>query len=179
MISAASLPSEVSERYSIPADSIGIEPVGSHHVQLLSELFERNRTSMVSNTFDPFPLDSEQARRIALEPRVDAYFVVHDDVELIAMSMLRGFDEGFTVPSFGIFVDHDHQGQGVGRQLTAWTVREARHSGYPAVRLSVYASNPAAVHLYQSLGFEERERVSVERAGGQDEKIVMLLELGR
>jgi [ribosomal protein S18]-alanine N-acetyltransferase len=152
---------------------IVIEPVEAGHAQALAELFERNRVSAVSDSFDPFPLTADEARRIALEPRLDAYFVASMKAELIAMSMLRGFDEGFAVPSFGIFVDRRHQGRGVGRRLTAWTVGEARRRGCATIRLSVYASNPAALHLYGSLGFEEQGRAVVARATGQDEKILM------
>jgi ribosomal protein S18 acetylase RimI-like enzyme len=184
MISAASWPSEPSDesavakgdRLALPSEIV-IEPVEARHAEALAELFEANRVPAVSGTFDPFPLDADEARRIALGPRLDAYFVASLDAELIAMSMLRGFDEGFAVPSFGIFVDHRHHGHGVGRQLTVWTVGEARRRGCAAVRLSVYASNMAAVHLYRSLGFEERERKIVTRARGQDEKVLMIQSL--
>lgn len=159
------------------SSEIVIEPVGAGHAQALAELFEGNRVPAVSDSFDPFPLTVDEARRIALEPRMDAYFVAKTDAGLIAMSMLRGFDEGFKVPSFGIFVDHRHHRHGVGRRLTAWTVGEARRRGCAAIRLSVYASNEAGVHLYRSLGFEERERETVARATGEDEKIVMTLAL--
>lgn len=152
---------------------IVVEPVEADHAQALAELFERNRVPAVTDSFDPFPLTAHEAKRIALEPRMDAYFVARVKAELIAMSMLRGFDEGFAVPSFGIFVDHRHQGRGVGRRLTAWTVGEARRRGCAVIRLSVYASNTAALCLYRSLGFEERERAVVARATGQDEKILM------
>jgi ribosomal protein S18 acetylase RimI-like enzyme len=160
------------------SSEIIIEPVEAGHAQALVELFERNRVPAVNASFDPFPLTADEAKRIALEPRLDAYFVASMDTELIAMSMLRGFDEGFTVPSFGIFVDHRHHGHGVGRRLTAWTVGEARRRGCAAIRLSAYASNTAALHLYRSLGFEEQEREIVARLTGHDEKILMTLSLG-
>jgi ribosomal-protein-alanine N-acetyltransferase len=184
MISAAFWPSEPpdesavakGDRLAVPSE-IMIEPVEAGHAQALAELFEGNCVPAVSDSFDPFPLTVAEARRIALEPRLDAYFVASMDAELIAMSMLRGFDEGFTVPSFGIFVDHRHHGHGIGRRLTAWTVAEARRRGCAAIRLSVYASNTAALHLYRSLGFEEREREIVARATGRDEKILMTLSL--
>jgi len=160
------------------APRLAIEPVQARHVQALVELFEGNRISVVSDSFDPFPLTADEAERIALQPRRDAYFVAGLQGGLVAMSMLRGFDEGFEVPSFGIFVDHRHHGQGIGRRLTAWTVDEARRRGYPSVRLSVYASNAGALHLYRSLGFGEQERELVTRAGGEDEKILMTKSLG-
>jgi ribosomal-protein-alanine N-acetyltransferase len=161
-----------SEAISVPP-KLAIEPVQARHVQALVELFEGNRISVVSDSFDPFPLTADEAERIALQSRRDAYFVASLQGGLVAMSMLRGFDEGFEVPSFGIFVDHRHHGQGIGRRLTAWTVDEARRRGYPSVRLSVYASNAGALHLYRSLGFEEQQRDPVTRAGVQDEKILM------
>jgi GNAT superfamily N-acetyltransferase len=184
MISAAFWPSETpdesavakGDRLAVPSEII-IEPVEAGHAQALADLFEGNRVPAVGDFFDPFPLTAEEARRIALEPRLDAYFVASTDAELIAMSMLRGFDEGFAVPSFGIFVDHRHHGHGIGRRLTAWTVAEARRRGCATIRLSVYVSNTAALRLYRSLGFEEQEREIVARATGQDEKILMTLSL--
>ncbi len=162
---------------SLVTSSIDVEEVGPQHVQSLADLFERNRVPLVTDTFDPFELTSEQATRIALEPRRDMFFVARLRDALIAMSMLRGFDEGFVVPSFGIFVDHRHHGRGIGRELTAWTVEAARDRGCPAVRLSVYASNTTALRLYRSLGFQDRERTPVDRGGVTDEKIAMLLPL--
>jgi ribosomal protein S18 acetylase RimI-like enzyme len=186
MISTASWPSELvgdrptpSETISAPSPKLTIEPVEARHTQALVELFERNRVPVVSDSFDPFPLTADEAERIALEPRGDAYFVASLQGGLVAMSMLRGFDEGFEVPSFGIFVDHRHHGEGIGRQLTAWTVDEARRRVYPAIRLSVYASNVGALRLYRSLGFGEQKRDFVIRAGSRDEKILMTKSLGR
>ncbi len=147
------------------------------HDQLVA-LFERNHVARVTELFDPFPLDAEQARRIALEPHEDRYYLALRDGRPVGLSMLRGFDEGYAIPSFGIFVDHESHGEGVGRALTAWTVEQARRRGCPAVRLTVYAANRPALRLYESLGFVERERQAVQRAGAPDEKIVMSLELG-
>jgi len=140
-------------------------------------LFSSNRVPAVTSTFDPFELTADAARRIALESRRDEYFVARGPDGLVAMSMLRGFDDGFEIPSFGIFVDHRQQGRGIGRWLTEWTIRWADGHACPAVRLSVYASNPRAADLYRSLGFSEVERVSMQRNGEPDEKLVMMLKL--
>jgi ribosomal protein S18 acetylase RimI-like enzyme len=159
-------------------EELRFEDVGAQHADALRELFARNSIPAVTETFDPFPLSEAQARRIACEPRQDRYYLALRGRDLLGMSMLRGFDEGYEVPSFGIFVDHASQAQGVGRRLTAWTIERARLQGCSAVRLSVYADNPAAHGIYDSLGFREQERELVERAGRQVEKIVMRLEFG-
>jgi ribosomal-protein-alanine N-acetyltransferase len=154
------------------------ERVGPQHAEELAVLFERNRIPPVTDVFDPFPLDADHARKIALEAGEDAYYLGRHGELAVGFSMLRGFDEGYAIPSFGVFVDHRHHGQGVGRELTAWTVAQARGRGCPAVRLTVYATNLAACRLYESLGFLEQERHSVDRKGRPDQKLVMRLDFG-
>src|ERR1700733_13895683 len=114
--------------------SLRFERVQAEHADLLTELFERNSRPEVTSSFDPFPLDREEARRIALQSHQDEYYVAMRTDRVVGFSMLRGFDEGYTIPSFGIFVDHDAHGQGIGRALTAWTIEAARARGCPSVR---------------------------------------------
>jgi len=154
------------------------ETVQPKHADALAELFERNSIAGVSTNFDPFPLTAVQARAIALDRHKDAYYLALRGGSTIGMSMLRGFDEGYEIPSFGIFVDHKNQGRGIGRALTVWTIEQAHLRGCSAVRLSVYAKNNAARGLYASLGFEEQERQQVEGMDTSREKIIMRLDLG-
>ena len=154
------------------------EAVGPADADALAGLFTRNSVPAVADGFDPFPLTADEGRRIALDTGKDDFYLALDVAGPAGFSMLRGFDAGYAIPSFGIFVDREHQGQGIGRRLTVWTVEQARRRGCGAVRLSVYASNATALALYVSLGFREHEREAVERRGRSDEKIVMLLELG-
>ena len=52
-------------------------------------------------------------------------------------------------------VDPNHQGQGVGRVLGQYLVDWARSAGYRGIQFNaVVETNSAAVHLWQSLGFE-------------------------
>ena len=136
------------------------EPIGPEHVEELTALFERNRTPAVTEMFDPFALDATQARKIALGGGEDAFYLARSGKLAVGFSMLRGFDEGYAIPSFGIFVDRESQGRGVGRKLTAWTVEQACGRGCPAVRLTVYAANVAACRLYESLGFRRAGRIN-------------------
>lgn len=160
------------------SEELRFAAVGPEHADALVALFERNSLPAVAEMFDPFPLTAAQARRIALEPGRDGYYMATRGEDLLGFSMLRGFDEGYEIPSFGIFVDHERHGQGIGRRLTAWTIEQARRRGCPAVRLTVYGDNAAALGLYTSLGFREQERQPVERQGRPVEKIVMRLGLG-
>jgi ribosomal protein S18 acetylase RimI-like enzyme len=146
----------------------------SDDTEALTAAFIRNDVDEVTSTFDPFPLSPSTARDLLDPRRGDRFFGAFRDDTLIAFSMLRGRDEGYEVPSFGIFVDKDEQGRGLGSGLTAWTLERAREAGAPAVRLSVYASNPGAVRIYERLGFVVHSREAVTRRGATDERIVMV-----
>ena len=52
-------------------------------------------------------------------------------------------------------VRHNEQGQGIGRQLLAHLVNRARLLSAEILLLEVRPSNQAAIHLYQSSGFNE------------------------
>jgi ribosomal protein S18 acetylase RimI-like enzyme len=162
----------------VVSDDLRFGAVGPEHAEALVELFERNAIASVTEGFDPFALTSAKARWIAQQRRRDAYYLAISREQPVGMSMLRGFDDGYEIPSFGVFVDHLRHGEGIGRRLTVWTIDQARLRGCPAVRLSVYSDNPAARGLYASLGFIEQERRAADRRGAGVQKIVMRLDLG-
>ncbi len=143
----------------------------------LAAFFEENARDSVTATFDPFPLDAQTALDLLRPSRQDRFFGAYWTQRLVGFSMLRGWDEGYEIPSFGILVANDFQGRGIGRRLTAWTLDRARDAGAAHVRLSVYGSNPAAHHIYVALGFVESSREPVSRHGGRDVRIVMIKEL--
>jgi ribosomal protein S18 acetylase RimI-like enzyme len=95
----------------------------------------------------------------------------------VALSLLRGWDEGYVVPSFGILVDGEWRGRGIGSALTDFTLGEARTLGASRIRLSVYASHELALHLYLDRGFVEDSRSRVETPFGEDYVVVMMKDL--
>ena len=97
----------------------------------LASLFERNDTPETRGRFDPFPLTRETARDLCAHGGRDGYFVAVQDSRIVGLSMLRGLDEGWEVPSFGIVVDRECHGRGVGRCLTDYTIERARADGSP------------------------------------------------
>jgi ribosomal-protein-alanine N-acetyltransferase len=103
--------------------------------------------------FHPHPLDRAEANRICSYDGQDVYYVAVDDGVVLGYAFLRGWDEGFSVPSLGIAVDASVRGQGVGRALMELLHLVARRRGSERVRLKVYPENANAVDLYRSLGY--------------------------
>jgi ribosomal protein S18 acetylase RimI-like enzyme len=162
----------------VPADETPeLVDLGPEHSEALSRFFVRNDVPEVTGGFDPFPLTEEQAVRIATEPRQDRYYAAVAGDEIVGMAMLRGWDEGYEVPSFGVVVDAARHGRGIGARLTDHAIEQARALGSPGVRLSVYGTNHVAQRMYVARGFVEQAREPVERASGPDERVVMVKDL--
>ena len=154
---------------------ISFRMLGADDLPAFRDFLARNDLPVVTRTFDPFPMRAESADRLLGDAREDRFYGAFDaDDAMVAMSMLRGWDEGYDVPSFGIVVDHEWHGRGLGARLTAWTVSRARELEAPAVRLTVYTDNARAYALYGRLGFEELER---DQREGR-ERVVMRLTFG-
>lgn len=160
-----------------PAEVI-MRTVESGDYEELVRFFDANSVPQVIRQFHPFPLSASTAWYIARNKHLDRYYVAVLRGQMVALCMLRGWDDGYSTPSFGILVDHRFHARGIGRKITEFALSEAGALGCRQVRLSVYASNEVALHLYASLGFEERVRESVLVTGQPDEKIVMVKELG-
>lgn len=156
---------------------LSITRIKGEDVQALAALFEENNRPEIIHYFHPFPLNRASAHNIALHSSQDRYYLAWLDAVAVGLCQLRGWDEGYEIPSFGAFVDYKYHGQGIGRALTEFAIAEAVRLGCPKVRLSVYASNVRALSLYRSLGFEEVSRKPCILDGVEDETIVMLKNL--
>jgi len=103
--------------------------------------------------FHPHPFTAEHASYLAGYHGRDLYYVaVHGD-EVLAYGLLRGWDEGYSVPSLGIGVLTRARGTGLARMFMQFLHTAARFHGAPRVRLKVYPENVAAKRLYESLGY--------------------------
>ena len=81
---------------------------------------------------------------------------------------------------FGIAIDKDYWGIGIGQALTAACVECAKDSGYAQLELEVVSENRNAIALYESIGFTEfgrNPRGFRSRYQGWQELISMRLEL--
>ena len=81
---------------------------------------------------------------------------------------------------FGISVDKNYWGLGIGRALTKACIECARTAGYAQLELDVVADNEQAVGLYESEGFVEygrNPRGFNSRETGWQELVLMRLEL--
>ncbi len=156
---------------------IQVRPVSKADYSMLSRFLDDNNLPQVTRYFHPFPLTAETAYRIACTDHLDRYYIALARGQLVGLCMLRGWDEGFEIPSIGILVDHRRQRLEVGRIMTRFAISEASRLECPVLRLTVHASNKPAVRLYRSLGFIETSSTLTATAGQPDTKVVMLKDM--
>jgi [ribosomal protein S18]-alanine N-acetyltransferase len=104
--------------------------------------------------FHPHPFTDEAARERCVYSGRDVYVAAWDGARVLGYGMLRGWDEGYAIPSLGIAVHAEARGIGLGRAVMLYLHAEARRREAPRIRLKVYPDNRNAVSLYRSLGYE-------------------------
>ncbi len=120
----------------------------------LGRFFQRLVTAGEDRFFHPHPLTVEEAAIRCNYCGKDIYYLLIEAGEIIGYGMLRGWDEGFDVPSLGIAIDPGAQGRGLGRYLMEFLHTSARQCGARHIRLKVYPDNGRARAFYHSLGYE-------------------------
>jgi len=103
-------------------------------------------------SFHPHPFNEETAVKIVSLSSKDLYFGTIEDDEMVAYGMLRGWEDGYEVPSIGVAVLSGRRHQGLGKEMMEYLIGVARDIGAPAIMLHVYKENPAK-RLYENLGF--------------------------
>lgn len=134
----------------ISAEMLHLRPV---HVALLANLFARIAADPLSRRFHPHPFTAHDADRICNHRGQDRFLALRVEDRLLAYGMLRGWDEGFSIPSLGIYVAPELRGSGAARLMMEHLHLIARLSGAERIRLKVYQDNLAAYKLYVSFGY--------------------------
>lgn len=131
----------------------------------LAEFFRALSNAEDSHWFHPHPFTPEEAKKRCTYDGKDFYCVALHENKVLAYGMLRGWDEGFEVPSLGIAVHPTARGLGLGRAFMLFLQAAASLRGAKGIRLKVYPENRTAVKLYEKLGYRYGEEVEGQLIG--------------
>jgi len=120
--------------------------------------------------FHPHPLTAAYAAELCgrLHRLKDRYYALWEGDAIVGYSMLRGWDEGYETPSFGVCLAPWRRSAGLGQLLLGHAIAECRRLGAPRMRLTVYRANARAVHIYRKFGFAMTPRNAEELVGTLD-----------
>src|SRR5690606_39026689 len=125
------------------ARGLSIRPVLPTDRRALEVLF----AGLDTTWFRPHDMGPDGAREIAAHMGRDVYLIGFLGSVPVAYGMLRGWDEGYRVPSLGVAVRDGFRDRGLGRQMMEALHRAVRVRGGDRVRLRVAPGNSRARHL--------------------------------
>jgi len=152
----------------LDTSSVSIRRITSHDGPALGDFF----TSLAGDDettrfFHPHPFTREFAAELCARAamRKDRYYVACIKGTIISYMILRGWDEGYAVPSFGVCTHPDLREVGLGQTLLARAVEESISAGADKLRLTVFKNNERAVHVYRKFGFAFHDKNEHELVG--------------
>jgi len=122
-------------------------------VDSLSIFFDEIMSNNDNELFCPHPFTKEYAHKICNYSGLDVYCAVFGDKNILGYGMLRGWDEGFEIPSLGIAISRSARGIGLGKMFMLFLHSFAKCRGSKYIRLTVYDKNIIAKNLYNELGY--------------------------
>lgn len=123
----------------------------------LLELLQAIEKEGESRWFEPHPFTREHLHSLCEPRKLDLYYVAAVGNTVLAYGLLRGWDEGYEVPSLGIAVRPGCRGMGLGPVMMEFLHGAARLRGSERVRLRVSDDNRVAIALYRRMGYRFEE----------------------
>ncbi len=103
--------------------------------------------------FHPHGFTLKTTEEICSYSGKDVYYGVFCDDSVIGYGLLRGWDEGYLIPSLGIAILSEYRSSGLAKALMFFLHFAAKMKGASQIRLSVENENIAAYKLYSNLGY--------------------------
>jgi RimJ/RimL family protein N-acetyltransferase len=130
-----------------------IKPISSSDIESLSRIFFAEKNEYIKY-FLPFK-SKEELKKLILQARKDKFFLIIHEKDTVGYVSLRGLDDGYKNPRFGIFISEKYSGKGYGYSASKEIIKIAVDSGsYEYIDLKVDPKNYKAIKLYEKLGFE-------------------------
>lgn len=108
--------------------------------------------------FHPFDFQENSIKELLNNATKDIFFSVELVKKttniLVGFYMLRGLDEGYSEPMYGVFISYDYQNYGIGRLSLCHAECYCKMIGYKKLLLKVYPENIKAKNIYNTLGFQ-------------------------
>jgi len=117
--------------------------------------FETNREDY--EFFHPHEFSWGALKNIILTKSKDSYVIMVENGAIAGYGLLRGWDEGYDIPSLGIIIDKKSRGNGLSKILMEELHNKAKKCGSTKVRLTVFKENYNAVNLYNNIGYDLTE----------------------
>ena len=110
--------------------------------------------------FIPFPTDIKSLEKKLESIREDRYWGMWFESKLVGFFMMRGFDEGYQRPSFGVYISSVYSGKGLSGLALDYCMSWCRVNKIETMILKVHPDNRYARQAYEKAGFTVIETCS-------------------
>jgi len=121
--------------------------------QALADFFVAIAKDDYAYYYRPYSLTPDTAKELCSLSGDDLYYVLIEKEVILGQGMLRGWDEGYSIPSLGIAIHPKAAGKGLGMMFTRFLHSVAWLKDCKAIRLTVYKKNVPAIRIYEKLGY--------------------------
>lgn len=131
-----------------------IIPLALSHVPSLAEAYV-NAPPSYSQYFTPFSFDVETLTDLLTKKRLDLYFAIVQCKSVAGFYMLRGFDQGYAIPAYGVWIAPAFSGCGLALMTLNHAVVTCQAVGCREIMLKVHPNNLHAKAIYEKYGFKQ------------------------
>jgi len=133
--------------------SLDILPLKPVHSRTLALLLAREDVEY-TKYFRPFPFDSLEIRKRIVTARNDRYWGIFCGKNLTGFFMLRGMDDGYEIPSYGVYISQEWSGKGLSKLSLLFSMSWCKLNGFNTLMLKVHPMNTVAKKIYENFGFK-------------------------
>ncbi|MBT8393056.1 MAG: GNAT family N-acetyltransferase [Ignavibacteriaceae bacterium] len=132
--------------------TIEIKELGLRDASLISNALLKEKSEYLKH-FTPFEFSVESFAKILSNAKKDRYFGIYVSDELAGFYMLRGFDEGYEIPAYGVWISSEFSNKGLSKLTLYHAFSFCKINSIKNLMLKVHPDNKIAKALYESLGF--------------------------
>jgi RimJ/RimL family protein N-acetyltransferase len=108
--------------------------------------------------FHPHAFDEETVKYLCVNYKgKDLYYVIYLNFNIVGYAMLRGWDEGYEIPSLGIILSKNIRGSGISKNFMEFLHLIAKNKESKRIRITVNNKNIACINLAKKLGYSFKE----------------------
>lgn len=103
--------------------------------------------------FIPFTFEIETISGILSKAIKDQFYGIYLDNSLAGFYMLRGFDDGFEIPSYGVWIAKEFSAKGISKLTLHHAITFCKTNNIKKLMLKVHPDNLIAKKIYENFGF--------------------------
>ncbi len=131
-----------------------IKKLDSNYAFEISQQLQKEEPEY-SKYFNPFTFNFETIRQTLGNLKKDTFWGIFIADKLAGFYMLRGFDEGYDIPSYGVWISKEYSNKGLSKFTLQHAISYCKINQIKKIMLKVHPENIIAKKIYEEFGFQQ------------------------